>query len=546
MKTHTWVLAVLLLPLMLAQRVPAQDRVALLIGNSSYGQHSLPPATPHLELLSRALQDAGFAVTVKENVRDFRRELETFNGICPDGGISVFYYYGYANRYERKISRTVTRPDGSKEKVESQEVVAGFLPSQKPPNQTYQLTDIARTFNERSAARLHLVLLDCAWINPALQKPQWQGLGRIDPAIFPSAMVCTAMPAGKRLSDETPSLLAASVARHITDANRPIGEVMATIRDEIVKQSQGRQTPWFDFSLAKDASAMLIPARKRTISAAKQPPANPKPGDEWINGLGMVFCWCPRGSFRMGLADSSTPQTRDARQVDVTISHGFWIGKHELTNAAYFKMRKRTANPKSLIKHANVPLTFLKGPSAKNFNKNIATVEGPAGRIPPGWEYRLPTEAEWEYACRAGSSTRYCFGDKPADLHRYANYADASLYMADDTFYYADRKRNDGVGWRPAAVSSFEPNAWGIHDMHGNVSEYCLDSYFPVLPGGTDPRPNDKKGGLVHRGGAWCSTAEYCLAGFRNGAPNNNNFGETSHIGLRMVLAKILKTKNKK
>jgi hypothetical protein len=50
----------------------------------------------------------------------------------------------------------------------------------------------------------------------------------------------------------------------------------------------------------------------------------------------------------------------------------------------------------------------------------------------------------------------------------------------------------------------------------------------------------------VHRGGAWCSTAEYCLAGFRNGAPNNNNFGETSHIGLRMVLAKILKTKNKK
>ena len=545
-RLRSTVIATHLLVLLILSSGLAQDRVALLIDNSSYGQESLPAATTNLEGLSEALKQAGFAVTIKENVKDFRRELETFNLLCPDGGISLFYYCGYANRYQRKVSKTVTQPDGSKEKIESMELTSGLLPIEKPPTQGYPLADITRTFRDRSAARLHLVFLDCAWNNPAIKNSAWQGLGQIDPTIFPSAMVCTAMPPETSLPAKGPSLLATSLARHINAANRPLSEIMTTIRDDVARASANQQNPWFSFSLAKDGDIKLQPTRKRRISTAKHPPTNPQPGDEWINGLGMVFCWCPAGSFRMGLADSTSPQTRDAKQVDVTLSNGFWIGKYELTNAAYFKMRKRTPNPKSLVLHGNVPLTFLKGPSAKGFNKNIATVEKKAGRIPAGWEYRLPTEAEWEYACRAGTSTSYSFGNKANELFRYANYADASLHAADDTFYYADRKHDDGVGLRPAAVGSFEPNAWGIHDMHGNVSEYCLDSYFPTLPGGTDPLPEDKKGGIVHRGGGWCSTADYCLAGFRNGAPNNNNFGETSHIGLRLVLAKIRKPGAKK
>jgi len=523
----------------------AQDRVALLISNSDYPSGKLPGSREDIDQLGQALEAAGFAVTIKENVRNFRRELESFNLACPDGGVSLFYYSGYANRFERRVSQTVTRPDGTRVKVESKEVVAGLLPSGKNPTQGYPLADITRTFKDRSAARLHLVFLDCGQVNPALKKAEWQGLGQLKASEFPSAMVCTASASGTSLPEGTSSLLTQSVARNVTARDLPIGKVMAKIRDEVVTTSGGKQEPWFGFSLARDATAKAIP-RKRNISTGKLPPTNPSAGDEWINGLGMVFCWCPAGAFRMGLADTSTPQTRDARQVDVTLSDGFWIGKHELTNAAYFKMRKRTPNPKSLVKHGNVPVTFLKGPNAKGLNKTIVTVEGKAGRIPPGWEYRLPTEAEWEYACRAGTSTRYSFGDKAADLYRYANYAEASLYRADDSFYYADRKKDDGVGLRPAAVGSFEPNAWGIHDMHGNVSEFCLDSYFPTLPGGTDPLPSDKKGGIVHRGGGWCSTAGYCLAGFRNGAPNNNNFGETSHIGLRMVLAKIRETRAKK
>jgi len=175
---------------------------------------------------------------------------------------------------------------------------------------------------------------------------------------------------------------------------------------------------------------------------------------------------------------------------------------------------------------------------ATGTGKMIAGVEEKAGRIPSGWEYRLPTEAEWEYACRAGSTSKYSFGDSKSDLDRFANYADASLHRFDDSFYYCDLSGDDGVGKRPAAIGSYEPNAWGIHDMHGNVSELCRDGYESTLPGGTDPKADGRKGTIVHRGGAWCSTPEYCLAGFRHFTVNSHNNGHVSHIGLRMVLAR--------
>ena len=115
---------------------------------------------------------------------------------------------------------------------------------------------------------------------------------------------------------------------------------------------------------------------------------------------------------------------------------------------------------------------------------------------PKGLVYRLPTEAEWEYACLAGSNENYSFGDDENDLYKYANFADASLKADDGTFYYA-AKADDGVGRLPAPVGSYLPNAWGIHDMHGNVSEYCKDLYVPKLPDGTDPLININKVNIV-------------------------------------------------
>ena len=140
-------------------------------------------------------------------------------------------------------------------------------------------------------------------------------------------------------------------------------------------------------------------------------------------------------------------------------------------------------------------------------------------------------------SCRAGGKGSYAFGDDAKQLGRYANYADAALHRADDSFYYADQGGDDGFGVGPAPVGSLEPNAWGIHDMHGNVSEFVIDQYSPELPGGKDPRcvPGEKESrNYVFRGGAWCSHPGYCQAGFRNHA----SVKETNlHQGYRVVLA---------
>jgi formylglycine-generating enzyme required for sulfatase activity len=108
--------------------------------------------------------------------------------------------------------------------------------------------------------------------------------------------------------------------------------------------------------------------------------------------------------------------------------------------------------------------------------------------LPNGWEYRLPTEAQWEYACRAGTTTTYCFGDDPKQLGDYAWY-------------------KDNAEARTHAVGQKKANAWGLHDMHGNVWEWCRDAYQGKLPGGEDPEV--RAGSYrVFRGGSWGDSNE--------------------------------------
>jgi formylglycine-generating enzyme required for sulfatase activity len=161
----------------------------------------------------------------------------------------------------------------------------------------------------------------------------------------------------------------------------------------------------------------------------------------------------------------------------------------------------------------------------------LSAREQAAGRLPAGWVYRLPTESEWEYACRAGTTTAFHYGNAlhggMANFYDYYEY-DASIgdiYVANPAVPFLDRT---------TTVGSYQPNAWGLYDMHGNVWEWCRDR-FGAYPGGsvTDPQGPSSGWNRVIRGGSWNYPANICRSAQRDFIASGGSFD----LGFRVVLA---------
>jgi formylglycine-generating enzyme required for sulfatase activity len=259
-------------------------------------------------------------------------------------------------------------------------------------------------------------------------------------------------------------------------------------------------------------------ARPDTEGSAKAIFVGTKAGEEWDgNGLKMKFCWCPAGKFRMGNPKDEENREDTEDQVSVTLSRGFWLGKYELTQGEWKGLMDSVpwSGDEFVKEGSDFPATHVGWKDAMNCCDEFTRQERAAGRLPADWQYTLPTEAQWEYACRAGKQNRFGFGDDEAQLREYAWFCENALSVNERYAHHVGKKR---------------ANAWGLHDMTGNVREWCRD-WFWDLPGGTDPEvKSDEHGvktdedgqkvlqisaGRATRGACWWEKRQDCRAGTR-------------------------------
>jgi formylglycine-generating enzyme required for sulfatase activity len=227
----------------------------------------------------------------------------------------------------------------------------------------------------------------------------------------------------------------------------------------------------------------------------------------------MKFVLIPAGEFLRGAPDSdSDAHANEKPQHLVRITEPFYLGVCEVTQADYQKV---TGSNPSVFKdpHGFLPVDSVSWDESQGFCTELS---GLARELTAGRRYRLPTQAEWEYACRAGSTTEYSFGDSEALLGKYAWYAG-----------------NSGRTTHP--VGQKLPNAWGLYDMHGNVCEWCHDwydeSYFGQFSSQTavDPKgPQQASVYRTHSVGSWDFPAATCRSSGHGGwypSKRSNNIG---------------------
>jgi formylglycine-generating enzyme required for sulfatase activity len=235
----------------------------------------------------------------------------------------------------------------------------------------------------------------------------------------------------------------------------------------------------------------------------------------WTPSTNLV--WIPPGTFTMGSPTNEVDRYLDEEpQTAVTLSRGFWMEKYLVTQADYLSVVG--SNPSFFQGDTTRPVEQVSWNDATGYCALLTAQEQAVGRIPTNSVYRLPTEAEWEYACRAGTTTRFYYGD---DLG-YTNLVSYAWYL-----------ENNGNSTRP--VGQKLPNAWGLYDMAGNVFEWCQD-WYDLYPGGSVTDPQGPGSGFfrVNRGGCWYADAKDCRSALRGYfSPTDSNLIQ----GFRVLLA---------
>ena len=284
--------------------------------------------------------------------------------------------------------------------------------------------------------------------------------------------------------------------------NNPARDLYPSWSPFIPSEPQLAEEPGREQGAVDDTDSQLRPV---TSNSQPEEPVEavplPKPGDVVTNSIGMKLVYIPAGSFMMGISEFPQHQVR--------ISEAFWMGQTEVTQGQYESvMNAQPWSGRSYVQEdANSPAVYVNWDDAVAFCRKLSQQEGKT--------YRLPNEAEWEYACRAGTTTRFSFGDSDSSLGDYAWFHDNARKVWGQEYAHS--------------VGQKKPNPWGLYDMHGNVWELCSvwagsSSHFRPFLG--DFRSL--------RGGSWNSGEFNLRCSGRNDAPPGRFDAD---VGFRVVLS---------
>jgi formylglycine-generating enzyme required for sulfatase activity len=311
-------------------------------------------------------------------------------------------------------------------------------------------------------------------------------------------------------------------------------------------------------TLEKEPPAKLVAGDHTLITKM---PSVIEEGSNWIiPSCDMEMTWIAGGSFVMGASSTDKAAAEDEKAHKVTISSGYWIGKYEVTMAQWKAVMSEYPKVKASGSD-NTPARGVTWNEAVEFCRRLTIRERSAGRLPDGYAYVLPTEARWEFACRAGTATSYSFGNDGGEIFDYGNTngiietieivpPEPPAYSEDEaiarTFEHGGAVIPSQIP-RPvygddryesvAPVGSYRPNAFGLCDMHGNVWEWCIDFYggYPV-DGVADPAGPEKGSRKVCRGGSWKVGAQSCRSSMRHALKPSTG---DEDVGLRVALVRL-------
>lgn len=527
-----------------AQNVPAkistevldlmktEQRIALVIGNDAYETAPLRNPGNDARVMAKTLRELGFQVVEKQNLnqKEMKQEIYAFGQRLIKGGVGLFYYAGHGMQVN---GRNFLVPVGARIEHEKQIEFEGV--------------DAGSVLGEMEFARnrMNIVILDACRDNPFSRsfRSGAQGLATLN---APTGTLIAYATAPGSVANDGPAAHGVYTGELIKIMQTPglkIEDVFKQVRSSVREATMGKQVPWESSSLEGDfyfklptqeIAAPTVPPAPVPILSPSVPRGEPpqRQFKTWKEpATGIEFVWIPGGCFLMGSPQKEEGRDQDEGPVHEVCVSGFWMGRTEVSNGQFRKFQA-DHNSQSFeglsLNGDQQPAVYVSWEDAKCFAQWLSEQNGGQYR------FRLPTEAEWEYAARAGTKAIRYWGDAAHQACEYENIADLT---AKRLWHWADVHNCEDSYAAAAPVGSFRPNNFGLYDMLGNVWEWCEDYYsvdFYANYDRQDPVNGNSHHGpdRVIRGGFWHGGPDSTRSASRSsGLPTASN----NDVGFRLV-----------